>query len=111
MLLRRAAGRGRGYTVTGTRLTYQARVLILQATVWSMASFLALYRTPPLGLLDKMYAASRYFLWKNRLPLRATVDTEPQGYHCACRASRTTLAMPRSRTSPADESIDSPTSI
>ena len=47
---------------TGTRLTYQARVLILQATVWSMASFLALYRTPPLGLLDKMYAASRYFL-------------------------------------------------
>ena len=82
---------------TGTRLSYQARVLILQATVWSLPSFLALYRTPPAGLLDRMYAASRYFLWKNRLPTGATVDTAPQGYRCAYRASRTTLALPRSK--------------
>ena len=80
---------------TGTRLTYRARVLILQATVWSLPSFLAMYRTPPDGLLDRMYAASVYFLWKGRLPVRSTVDSPVRAYHCARRSSRATLALPR----------------
>ena len=40
---------------TGTRLTYRARVLILQATVWSLPSFLAMYRAPPDGELLYIY--------------------------------------------------------
>jgi hypothetical protein len=60
---------------TRTPLTYRARVAILKTLVWSRASFMAMYRTPPDGLLDTMCRASKYFLYKGRLPMRATIDS------------------------------------
>eukprot|EP01047_Picozoa_sp_COSAG01_P025794 COSAG01_NODE_1642_length_9641_cov_14.964682_2_plen_220_part_00 len=80
---------------TPVRTTYPARVTIMQTLVWSRPSFLAMYRTPPAPMMDMLYAASTYFLWHGRLPVRATVDATPQTFHCARRASRDVLSRLR----------------